>query len=641
MDAADSPSNIGGYFGIDQRSVSPQRISPRRIAPQRNHEAAPFPLDATTLKWYFDCGSAYKAAVFGGTEDSIPYNNLVQATPGGPISHTNMLGGKSGRLLVGSEHNRSRFLRCITNDIRQMVINHNGFLEPFSEIHSIVFPLYLDLDLCLPVRDYACDFVDTFVGILHSVLQKLYPDGHPSRIVVSTKHFGSGPVEDSSRSWTTSSAAHFVPLTFSELEEEKRNTKGEVERVLTHIAKNSLSNGRLVISEGDWLQYPCLSLWRANANTVLKVREDGLAVQIGTAGRGPLHPPPEGELYLVPETRRWKHGLHVHLPSLHVDIHTAKLIRLSLVEKMESRDWTDLLGVQAPCWNDVVDERVYCKSNNGGGLRIIGAPKVSRCRMKDCIHHDCSKKGVAVDPNFYWPKFCYEEAYGGDLVRNREEESRLALSKDRENILHALRMTTVRCDEGGAEVTRGFKPAADTPLSRPESIFDACPAVSGKKRRSDGGKAADSRRFVPVESASKLRALDTIVAAIKDNMDQFARSGSILGRLSGKYRTCTYIAKESVAKKAGQTYNVYFRGEGSRYCMNYNNMHRSQGAYMTISKTMKAMQGKNGRVSVLMRCTCRCSQTRETASMRCSDWSQSIFPAGMEVDPNLMRSLFP
>ena len=84
-----------------------------------------------------------------------------------------------------------------------------------------------------------------------------------------------------------------------------------------------------------------------------------------------------------PLCRTWKHGVHIHVPKLYLDITRCKYVREAFIADLahHTHDWKAMLGetLGAERWACIVDEQVYSKNKNGGGLRLIGAPKACRC----------------------------------------------------------------------------------------------------------------------------------------------------------------------------------------------------------------------------------------------------------------------
>ena len=114
-----------------------------------------------------------------------------------------------------------------------------------------------------------------------------------------------------------------------------------------------------------------------------------------------------------PSKRLWKHGIHIHLPEVIIDVERVGFIRECVVQELvaENNFFTDALKTTDLNWYDILDDKVYQGSHRGGGLRMIGAPKMTRCKIKHSKGDICPcnrNKGYLIDGAYYWPTWIFK-----------------------------------------------------------------------------------------------------------------------------------------------------------------------------------------------------------------------------------------
>lgn len=279
------------------------------------------------------------------------------------------------------------------------------------------------------------------------------------------------------------------------------------------------------------------------------------------------------------ETGLYKHGVHLHFPSIMVDVDSARQIRMGVLNGLISYlgSWEELLGIDpADKWDDFVDDAVY-----NTGLRMLFSPKATKCKL--CIpgSGSCKKPGCCgqnkryiIDTRVYG--LCM--VLGADGERDVDYEGSLS-----SNTCNLITKCSVRAPEGTA-VTQGY------------AIYPGCPqltttqltaASTGKKRKVsisslDGSaKRPMDRRFKDEITDAKARAI----------------ARKYLLTHSPKYATCTIKLT-----RCGNTIRVNLRGDDAKYCTNKVGYHNSSNVYMDIIR-------KGVNADAYMKCYCPSSST--------------------------------
>ena len=240
----------------------------------------------------------------------------------------------------------------------------------------------------------------------------------------------------------------------------------------------------------------------------------------------------------------WKNGLHLHWPDLLVHVDTALELRECMKVGLEQVcDWSEHLGVRDPDWNDIIDEKVYRKNGRAersGGLRMIGAPKATKCPNKHNLGVDCHMcKGLnnqhILDFNVYMPFFMIKLGEYIDLQKNNS---------------HYYLLTTVRCCDG-VSPTPGFQLYKGAPR----------PALPKEGKGKKGGEVP--RSFTIIEDQDVCKVMRTLLI-----------------RQSPTYTT----SKMEVFYDKKFNYRVKLTGDHSTFCFNKGDYHSHSNVYMEVFK---------------------------------------------------------
>lgn len=285
-----------------------------------------------------------------------------------------------------------------------------------------------------------------------------------------------------------------------------------------------------------------------------------------------------------PETDLYKHGIHLHFPNIMVDVDSARQIRMGVLNGLVSYlgSWADILGVDpGDAWDDIVDDAVY-----NTGLRMIGAPKATKCRGCTPKPDDSCKQcrgqnnRYIIDTRVY--KLC--------MALNADGERDLDYEREMRNISNLLTKCSVRAPKGTVP-TEGY------------AVYPGCPQLSskhltaaalGKKR-----KAAISSLNGSAKRPADRRYTDEITDAKARDVAR-----KYLLTYSDKYATCTFKLF-----RGGNTIRVKLYGDDAKYCINKVGYHRSNNVYMDITR-------KGLDADVYMKCYCPCKTTEGRSGYR-------------------------
>lgn len=273
---------------------------------------------------------------------------------------------------------------------------------------------------------------------------------------------------------------------------------------------------------------------------------------------------------------KWKHGLHMHWPGLFVNYDRACQMRLSLINALQRERWPELQEDEADRipWHNAVDGGVYNPRENGGGLRMVGAPKAAACNKCTAGSETCDNckrrnNRCTVDMSSRY-KLC-TVVQGGAV--DAEATAWLSINK------HALlRNTTVRCWKGERE-------------TEPYAPYAGCPRVPVGSSSSSG--RAPALRVADV-STSELR---------RHAKDQ------LLQHDATRYE---YTTVEGIFP-LGKNLVVRLAGDGATYCMNKQGCHGSSRVYMMVWR-------RGARTFSAMRCYCRKREVRANTGVACPDY---------------------
>lgn len=285
-----------------------------------------------------------------------------------------------------------------------------------------------------------------------------------------------------------------------------------------------------------------------------------------------------------PETGLYKHGIHLHFPHIIVDVDNARQIRMGVLNGMVSYlgSWADILGIDpGDKWDDIVDDAVY-----NTGLRMIGAPKATKCRsctpkqVDSCTECRGQNNRYIIDRRVY--RLC--------MVLNADGERDGDYERIVGNKCKLLTKCSVRVPSGTLP-TEGY------------AIYPGCPQLSsthltaasmGRKRKvaisslNGSAKRPADRRYTDEITDAKAR--------------DIARKYLLL--YSDKYATCTLKLF-----RGGNTIRVKLYGDDSKYCINKVGYHRSNNVYMDITR-----RGLDA--DAYMKCYCPCKTTEGRGGFR-------------------------
>lgn len=270
----------------------------------------------------------------------------------------------------------------------------------------------------------------------------------------------------------------------------------------------------------------------------------------------------------------YKHGLHLHWPKILVDGDQAMRIVASMVAGLDRVDeWTSHFGVSRVVWEEVFDVSVY-----GCGLRLVGAPKASKCTNCNKSSKVCSVCGLAnrqhvVDPVVY------------DILVALvgEEENESLTHRLKSNVCSLVRKTSVRCWEGEAR-TPGY------------AVYEGCPALPDRRR--GGGKR---KKMMGDADASKLS------AKMRKHQETTDPAVHRVARALLVELHPIYAESRMSIRGDGASYTVLLTGDGAKFCINKNATHANQHVFMEISWNKFRNQ-----YGAFMKCWCSCPAKRHT-----------------------------
>ena len=293
-----------------------------------------------------------------------------------------------------------------------------------------------------------------------------------------------------------------------------------------------------------------------------------------------------------PETKLYKHGVHVHFPHILVEADTALQIRMGVLNGLTAYlgSWESILGTNpGKEWDNIVDDAVY---RSTGGLRMIGAPKAVKCRA--CPPRSGNTAGCETCKGRNHCHLIDERVYKLCMVLDAQGERDPTYEHTlRRNFCTLLWACTVRNPEGNPP-TEGY------------AVYPGCPrlpssAAAGRKRKvtlqSVGGasRRTDRRYAQAMSDPEALRILRTHLVRYHEN-----------------YARCLMEACRN-----GNTIRVNLRGDNAKYCLNKVGFHRSNNVYMEVVKF-----GKSACARMKCYCPCKTSEGRNGYGMPCSKFSE-------------------
>lgn len=453
-----------------------------------------------------------------------------------PISHTLFTGGK-----FYVPHGKcEEYFEALERDILE------GNVPSASEVHTLVFPFFCDFDCPLPVRALPREVVLRIARVINAQVARFFPSADASSIECLVLQKRPDGIEQ------MQSAADFG-LRWHEVDPDDASLRPEHEVHNDRLASALAFKMELSPSELDGLNMPEGALtWDSFVRTM-----SGAVVR------------PSG---------KWKHGLHVHWPRLHVDVGRALQIRAGILSGLDRISWKWELGVDRPDWDAIVDEGVYQASDRGGGLRVVGAPKAKKCKACTPADQMCpvclraNNRHIVDVASVYVPTVWIV----GEGERNVQ-----ALAVGR-----LVRKTTVRCWTEAPRLTTGY------------AVYQGCPPLSDASRKRSAGGGAKKRGAASVAGGDlpcKLRRLEDV-----SDSEVLAIARRLVAAYSDKYKD----ARVSV-RRAPTKYVVVLSGDGATFCLNKGGYHNSQRVYMEVRKHL-------GEYHTFMHCWCKCKVLRST-----------------------------
>lgn len=546
------------------------------------------------------------------------------------ISHTNMSGGA---YLVEDDY-VGLFNRYLVADLRQMNV-----LGALTEIHTPLFPMFFDVDLMLERATPIDDFVRCLAGIIQTVIATFYPHGPvvvapesestpapsvPStdwfRVVVCTKHENDFSTGETRRHVCPPAPFKRPPVTWVEVTDTSQSDRsGAVEapdvlaEALLRAALQASDSACPGVTEGT-----VLHLAPADAKT-----SEGLGLVAGDVVK--VHVswtrtnPEQGEdRFFRPVGGKWKHGLHIHVPEVVVNVEQAARIRSSVLDQLDlhGRRVAHYLKTDSGNevynlkWSEIIDEGVYRHTLRGGGLRLIGAPKTERCRARHPMGAVCpcmSNGGKLIDPCYYWPEHVYrgkQVVYENDLPVDVARPEAFLRDESDAALREMVRMTTVRCAVD-VEATPGWRMDPSSMLSR-RSMWNA---------------GATDRKKLPLAfepSAQEVQLAKTKVATGGEKASTFLTDEAYINdprklrEIRGILESISprYAAVALRARGTSDHIIVCLQGRGCNFCPGKGREHSRSTVFMYISTKDRARTAFGGPVRRSFVAVLKCHSTK-------------------------------
>lgn len=298
-----------------------------------------------------------------------------------------------------------------------------------SELHSLVFPFYLDVDLTCGLQYLPTEFSVKLVTIANAQIRKFFDEECPDILecIICDKSHGAEMQHSSD---------HPCGVAWHEV-----CRQGEHDVLIADEELAALLDERQCLTNAELLR------------TGVYVRPAHLVIT--SSGR------------LMKPSVVWKHGFHIHWPRFNVDVDRALYVRESILAGVTRCDWEHEYGLKVGDWSDVIDRSVY-----NSGLRLVGSPKSSKCKSCKAKDPSCTacrrmNNRHIINPSHY--RFSV-------AVRDQTIDPELTAHL-KGNLLFVFQKTTVRCWNDHPKMTEGWR------------IYPMCPGVRHDKR---GGKRKQS-----------------------------------------------------------------------------------------------------------------------------------------------------
>jgi hypothetical protein len=300
-----------------------------------------------------------------------------------------------------------------------------------------------------------------------------------------------------------------------------------------------------------------------------------------------------------------KHGVHIILPEVKVQIEQALIMREALVERLRMEYGVKNAQLAPMGWSDVVDNAVY---GTGRGLRMYGANKTIKCpdcRLRkdqnDCVRNNCNGKIDIGRPHLLHSVYV-------DGKRSAKHEQQYKLHAG-----HVIRKTSIRTVQEQSVPGWGR--------------YTGCPSYGDSLKTTvdkAGNTVHDIKSRDPIfRSDVKLKSPHMSDITDPDVIAIFEKH--IRKRFVSQYKNLRVIG---IKKTGSGFYFISVGGEGQHFCLNKMppSDHTSNTIYFQCT-----------REGICARCRCPKLTTESRAKGMCRDFCSTIRPLSQsEVD-----TLFP
>lgn len=452
------------------------------------------------------------------------YSHTVNAVKPGKwlLDHRNPNHNKTadGYAMSACDLYRS-FHCCLVSDIE------SGSMLPINEIHSSpTFPMYADMDMKVRLRSVGEPLLFKMMEKVASQVSRFY-GGRSFRMVVCSR---------------PPTCASMNPLEWRVVPPEELGSKVRVP--IRSMELRALLQHGLDVPAQQW------EALRRSAPSHMDcvLLDDNTCVE-----------PMPGEV--------WRHGYHLYWPDLIVDYDTAMAIRAGIISGLDSLPWSEDFGSMSMDWEDILDTAVYCKTNTGGGLRMVGAPKAVPCPNSGCVREEAMNcpcfdtDGKVIDTGNVYN--ATHEMVDGTL-RPFYSTANTSIT------VRTLQATSIRCPEP-TPATTGFAPypGFSMPLRPP-----AAGSSGGGRKRKAKYSSDEAKLPQPYKATSSL---------IEDPaVHEICRKQ--LHRHSSHYDASKMTVRTN-GKAKFPSIRVLLSGDGARWCGCKGDFHTSSNVYMVIEKS--------------------------------------------------------
>jgi hypothetical protein len=466
------------------------------------------------------------------------------------------------------------------SEFHQFVVNavSSHTMRPISELHSVEFPLFVDVDLKVEVPVLPSAFKEKLAQTCSQQVCRFYAKRTEESTFDSLICNKSGPPKPYNDTDKNRVGKVWLAMSLCELDAERGQgwvvevTSREIQAAIQEEYDKTKEGSRKVTLPADKYA-PFDGFLSLNHRVTLS---DGSRLR------------PMGE---------WKHGLHIHWPNLIVNVDQAVQMRESIVSGLEAENYKedtalDLRRNSDICspfiaWDIAIDSKVYNKHPNSGGLRLVFAPKAEKCKEPHCPGKAKGKSDLCP----HHPRDATRERRGGHVyddsmykvdfyISNGEVNTERTLEYKR-SARKTLADTSVR-NYCGKPLTEGFK------------VYSGCPPVPDQKKKRNGSSSQYTQIF-------ELAMLDVARRLLKRHSPHYEHS--VVNLM--KHNTREYM----VAKLSG---------DGATFCANKESFHHSMTSYMEIKMVKQKLYS-------VIRCNCPCMVKRGRGVL-CKDYESYPMP---------------